>query len=148
MDCLNIKDNFYEVQYEFNENLLTGYIPYEFASVYKPEQEVILSYNAKIISQTDVYSITNGLIIDDIKLSPGHQIYIYESFDSKAEFTKAKFKYNNQVVIANIPTANLSPNGLNKGVIIALSIISALVGVVLILLGLKKKKKKKLGTKN
>ena len=145
LDSTGTINNFYKVAYSFENNIIEGYIPCEFASVYKAEDEVLLVYNGKVIRETQVYSIVDNSIIEDVILQPSHEIYIYAGFDSKSEFTKVKFLYNNKVYTAQIPTINLSPNGINKGVIIALGAITALVGVVMILLGLKKKKS---GTNN
>lgn len=145
LDVSNEIDSFYEVKYTLDSNVITGYIPCEFASIYTQEQETLLVYNGKIIHNTPVYTVAGNEIIENITLSPGHEIYIYDGFDSDLEFTKVKFSYNNQIYTASIPTINLSPNGVNKGVIIALSIITALVGVIFVVLGIKKKKS---GTKN
>lgn len=132
---------YYKVSYTFEETNYVGYIPYEIASVYTPPKEEILVYNGKVIKDTFAYDITTNEKLEDLVLSKGQQIYIYEGFNSKEEYTKIKFTYGNQVYTAKILTKDVSPNGINKGVVISLSIISALVAVVLILLGLKKTKK-------
>lgn len=138
--CIDESENYYKVNYTFNETLYTGYISYEIASIYTPPQDVILVYNGKILKETEVFEVTNDNIIEGVILKPGDQIYLYEGFDSKKEFTNIKFKYEDKVYVGRIPTTNLSPNGLNKAVIIALGMIVAFVGIVLILLGFKKKK--------
>lgn len=132
---------YYKASYTFEETDYVGYIPYEFASIYSPPQEELLVYNGKISKDTFAYDITTNEKLEEIVLSQGQEIYIYEGFNSKEEYTKIKFSYNNQIYTAKVLTKDVSPNGINKGVIIALSIISALVAVVLILLGLKKSKK-------
>lgn len=131
---------YYKISYTFENTEYIGYIPAEIASIYREDQEEIPVYNGKIIKKANIYSL-NGEPMESISLNPGHEIYIYEGFDSEKEFTKIKFSLNGKVYIGQTETVNLSPNGVNKGVIIALSIITAIVGVVLIMLGFKKKKK-------
>jgi len=141
LNCLEETQNYYKVEYTYQESLFTGYIPYEIASPFTNSKEEILVYNGKITKNTYAYDITTNEKLNDIVLNQGHEIYIFEGFNSKEEYTKIKFSYDNQVYTAKVLTKDVSPNGINKGVIIALSIISALVAVVLILLGLKKTKK-------
>lgn len=140
LTCTDYQNNFYLVSYTFDEVTYTGYIPSEFASPYIEQQDVLLVYNGKIINSTQVYSASDASLMEGIKLDPNHQVYIYEGFDSKKEFTKIKFSYNNQIVTGMVKTVDVKPNGINKAVIISLSIISALVGIILIMLGLSKKK--------
>ena len=132
-------DSLYKISYKYDETEITGYIPSEIASIYKEDTIEIPVYNGKIIKTTEVLDI-NGLIIEDVTLESGHQIYLYEGFDSNKEYTKIKFCYQNQVFVGQVKTINLSPNGVNKAVIIAFSIITAIVGIIIILLGLKKNK--------
>ena len=138
--CLDESDSFYKVSYNFEDNNYVGFIPSEFASIYLPAQQTILVYNGKITKNTKVYSITTNEDLD-ITLNRGHEIYLYEGFNSKKDYTNIKFSYDNNIYVGKVLTNDLSPNGINKGLIIALSVISAIVGVVLILLGLSKTKK-------
>lgn len=132
--------DYYKISYIYENTEYIGYIPTEIASIYHADQEEIPVYNGKIIKKTDVYTL-DGTLMENISLDPGHEIYIYEGFNSEKKFTKIKFSFNGNVHIGQVETVNLSPNGVNKGVIIAFSIITAIVGVILIMLGFKKKKK-------
>lgn len=132
--------DYYKISYTYENTEYVGYIPTEIASIYQDDQDEIPVYNGKIIKKTNVYSL-EGELIEGVSLDPKHEIYIYEGFDSKKEFTKIKFSLNGKIYIGQVETVNLSPNGINKGVIIAFSIITAIVGVILIMLGFKKKKK-------
>ncbi len=133
-------DNFYKVTYKFEELDYIGYIPAELASIYTNDQTEIPVYNGRIIKDTEVYKL-DGSIYEGIVLLSDTQIYLYEGFNADNEFTNIKFSYNNQIYIGQVKTINLSPNGVNKVVIIACSIIAAIVGIILILLGFKSKKK-------
>jgi len=140
LNLVDSQPNYYEVTYTFEDTNYYGYIKKEFASTYQPDQEIILVYNGKIINQTEVFDITTNSSLN-ITLDKNHEIYIYEAYDSDKEFTNIKFEYDNQIYVGKVATANISPNGVNKTFIIAISIISAVVGVVLILLGFKTKNK-------
>ena len=139
--CLNESEDYYEVNYEFNEENYQGFIPAEFASPYSSSQEIILTYNGRIIRECEVFDIITDEKIENISLKPGHKIYLYEGFDAKKEYTNIKFRYEDTVIVGKVLTTNLSPNGINKGVIIGISMIIAIVGVILILLGITKTKK-------
>lgn len=138
--CQGYTDNYYEVVYNYNETDFHGYIKAEFASIYTPFQEVTLVYNGKIINRTNVFKLNSLESLDDIVLDINHEIFLYEGFDSKKDYTNIKFSYNGQVYVGRILTKDLSPYGINKALIISLSVISALVGAILILLGINKKK--------
>ena len=139
LECVSEYENCYEVICSVNENEYLGYIPAEIASPYVPQQESILVYNGQILRETKVYSITDGSDLEII-LNVGHKIYLYEGFNAKLDYTKIKFEFEGEILTGKVLTKDLSPNGINKAVIISLSIIVALVSVVLILLGLSKKK--------
>lgn len=140
VQLLETSDDFYKVIYIYEEQDFTGYIPTELASVFVQDQTELPVYNGRIIKKTEVYQL-DGTLYEGIELAPDTQIYIYEGFDADNEFTKIKFCYENQIYIGQVKTINLSPNGVNKAVIIAYSIIAAIVGVILILLGFKTGKK-------
>ena len=90
----------------------------EFASIYSPSQEVTLVYNGKIIKSTTVYDINSNSSLN-ITLNSGHEIYLYEGFDSTNNFSKIKFSYEGQIYIGRVLTQDLSPYGINKTVIIS-----------------------------
>lgn len=136
---LGEEGDFYKISYTFEDREYVGFIPFENASNFVEDQEETPVYNGKIIIDTEVYNL-DGSLMENISLKVGHEIYIYEGFDSESEFTKIKFSYNNRILVGQVKTINLSPNGVNKAVIIAFSIITAIVGIILILLGFKKKK--------
>ena len=140
ISCIEEDENFYKVSYSYNQESYMGYVSGEVASIYTPPQQSLLVYNGRISRKTNVYKVTEDETLDGIVLEAGHEIYLYEGFDSKNTYTNIKFNYNGNVLTGRILTKDLSPNGINKAVIISLSIIVALVSVVLILMGLSKKK--------
>ncbi len=140
---LGEENDFYKIQFNFTNTPYVGYIPFEFASVYQEPAEVIVEFNAKVLTESEILSTTSNDVITDVKLKAGHRVFLYEGFKSKEEYNKIKFIHNNKVYTGRILTTNIAPDGVNKALIIGLSAIVAIVGVTLILLGLKSKKKKK-----
>ena len=141
-------NDFYLVSYTYKNIDYTGYVYKECLAELDEEQDIVLTYNAKTSSKTKVYSI-NDKSKEILTIDEGKELYLYEGFDSKSEFTAVKFTYNGKIVLGYIKTADVSPYGVSPTLILAITAIVACVGVIFILLGISKKKKAKISlTKN
>ena len=140
-------NDFYFVSYRYDSVTYQGYVYGECLAVLEDEQEVVLTYNAKTGVKTKVYDL--GDTTKEIAvLDENTEIFLYEGFNRKAEFTAVKFSYEGKIMLGYIPTANVSPYGVSNVLIVSTTAIVACVGVIFILLGLNKKKTKKTPKKN
>jgi len=136
------QNGFYLVNYHFNNENYEGYIYKECLSKLTNSQEVLLSYNAKTSARTMLYSISDKSETD-IYIDEATELYLYEGFDRKSEYTAVKFSYDGEIMLGYIKTADISPYGVSNILIISITAIIACVGVILILLGINKKKLRK-----
>ncbi len=135
------QNGFYFVNYHSGEQNYEGYVYKECLAKLEQEQELVLTYNAKTSMKTKVFSLSDNSEIATIE--EGTELDLYEGFNRKNEFTKAKFSHNGQIIFGYIKTADISPYGVSSALIIALTAIFACVGVIFILLGINKKKLRK-----
>ena len=138
-------DNFYYASFKYEDVTYNGYVYKDDVAKLADEQEVILSYNAKIAKDTKIFSITdpnNPLICDgqEVILEESTEVYIYEGYNRKNEFTAIKFSFNGKIEVGYVKTTDISPYGISPALIVALTAIIASVGVIFILLGINKKK--------
>ena len=135
------QNGFYLVSYHSGKQNYEGFVYKECLAKLEKEQELVLTYNAKTSMKTKVYSLADNKEIATIE--EGTELDLYEGFDRKNEFTKAKFSHNGQIIFGYIKTEDISPYGVSPVLIIALTAIFACVGVILMLLGINKKKLRK-----
>ncbi len=140
------ENDFYFVSYSFENVEYKGYVYKECLVSLESEQEVVLTYNAKTSAKTDVYSMDKNQVICTV--GEGKELYLYEGFDSKSEYTAVKFSYNGEIMLGYIKTIDISPYGISSTLIIAITAIIACVGVIMILLGINKKKTHKMPIKD
>ena len=138
------KENSYYVVYTFEEAEYPGYIKKEFASKYTPDQQKILVYNGRVnVDNTKIYDLATSEEIPGVLLKRGKEIYIYDAFDVKSDFTKIQVEYDGTIYTGEVQTKNISPNGINKTAITALIIIVTTVSIIFIFWGFRARKKKK-----
>ena len=138
------RESSYYVSYQNEELSYNGYIRKEFASKYVQDQQKILVYNGRIrIDDTKLYDITTSNEISDISLKKGKEVYIYNAFDAKSEFTEIQVEYNGTIYTGKVLTKNVTPNGINGAAITAIIIIVTTVSIIFIFWGFRRKKKKK-----
>jgi len=127
--------NFYKTE--------TGYI---ICDLLTPNANYIVSipnFNAKTNSLCKVFfNENNELIESNIELQKGEQLFLYEGFDKKKDFTAVSFLKNGQVVYGYLKTSSISPNGINPLIISCIFLILAVLGIVFALVFMKKKKVK------
>lgn len=132
---------FYKVEFNYSQ----GYI-YANHSTTNVSPKRFLDYNGYVKSnEAELFTlIENSYNIINTKLKKDHQIRILDGYDTKKEFTLISYEYNENIYTHYIKTADIHANGINKSVIIALSLIVSCVSILLVLFGsnLKKKKKK------
>ncbi len=134
-------NDFYYISYTYENVEYKGYIYKECLAELEKEQELVLTYNAKTNVKTKVYSI-NDKSKEIMTISEGKELYLFQGFDKKSEFTAVKFSYNGEIVLGYVKTEDISPYGVSGTLIVAITAIFACVGVIMILLGISKKKKK------
>lgn len=139
------ENGFFYVSYTFENIEYKGYVYKECLANVENEQEVVLTYNAKTSAKTDVYSMDKSQVLCTV--SEGKELYLYEGFDNKNEYTAVKFSYNGEIVLGYIKTIDVSPYGISGTLIVAITAIVACVGVMMILLGISKKKTHKMPIK-
>lgn len=119
---------------------------YVFADLLSQESAVITSvpnYNGKTNDTCKVFlSEDNSLVESDISLEKNQRIFIYEGFNSKAQYTKICFLHNNQVVYGQIETKFVSPDGINPIIITCAIVILAVLGIIFAWLFMKNRKVK------
>ena len=134
-------NDFYYVSYTYKNVEYRGYVYKECLAELEKEQELVLTYKAKTSAKTKVYSISDKSK-EIMEISEGKELYLYEGFDRKSEFTAVKFSYNGKIILGYVKTEDISPYGISGTLIVAITAIFACVGVIMILLGISKKKKK------
>ncbi len=135
-------NGFYYISFTLNEVAATGYISADVVGEKAPAQDVVLSYNAKMLNDSTVLNITDDSEICSIK--KGQRVLLFEGYSNKTDYVAVKFVQDGKVIIGKVKTEDVKPDGVNSALIISLTAITALVSVVLILLGITKKKRHKL----
>ncbi len=118
-----------------------GYI---FSDLLTPKTSQIISipnFNGKTNSNCYVYfSEDLQLVESDILLEKGQQIFLYEGYDSKTEYTAIAFLQDNDIMYGYIKTEYVNPNGVNPLLITCAVIILAVLGIIFAWLFMKRKK--------
>lgn len=133
-------NGFYNIKY----GALEGYMLCECLGKVENEQDVMLVYNAKTSVKTVLHAQGADGNVDKssgiLSLDENTEVYLYEGFNGKLEYTKVKLSHNGKMYFGYIKTADISPYGVNNVLIIAITAIIACTSVILILLGISKKK--------
>lgn len=120
---------------------IQGYI-YKYYISQNSSQSVYPVFNARVREDSIIYDLNKQETHFSAKKD--QRVYIYEGFNDKEEYTAV------QVVLEDgslyngfILTKNIQPDGISNLLIVAISIISAIVTIVLAVVFLKKFKNKK-----
>ena len=124
---------------KYNET--QGYIYYEFVGKTLDEQEKVLSYNATILNNSTVYSLTSNEKICD--LEKGKRVFLYQGYDKDKEMLAIQFENEGEILFGLIRIEDVKPDGVNTALIVAISAIVAVVSIIIILLGITNKKRHK-----
>lgn len=119
---------------------------YILAEFVTQESETILSipnYNAKTNAEAVVYFKQEDEFVEsEITLKKNQEIFLYEGFNQKSKYSAIAFMHEGKVEYGYILTSAVAPNGINPLIIIAVTIILALVGIALAWVFIKRKKVK------
>lgn len=132
-------DGFYYVS--VNGSALQGYVPADLVGQRVQDQDVVLSYNATILQNTQVLALTSDDVLCEI--AQGERVYLYEGYNRDADFLAVSFVKDGNVIVGRVNTDYINPDGVNAALIVSITAIVALVTIVIILLGISKKKQKK-----
>ncbi|MBP3431644.1 MAG: hypothetical protein J6K39_02190 [Clostridia bacterium] len=121
-----------------------GYI---FAELLTPKSEVIVSipnFNAKTKTACNVYFKEDNVITksETVTLEKAKPIFLYEGFDSDADFNAIAFLYDNQVMYGYLVPSDINPGGLNPLIITCITLILACLGIIFAWVFMKNKKVK------
>lgn len=132
---INLKENGIE-----NENFDCGYVV---ADLLTPKQEEIVAipnFNAKTNKECHVFSQENGKFVEnETILTRGQQIFLYEGFDAKKDFTAISFVLDGKVLYGFLKTDDISPNGINPLLITCTVLIVAMLSIIFAWLFMKNK---------
>ena len=134
-----------ETTFQTEGEQIAGFI---LAELVTPKQAVIVSiphFNAKTNMKCNVFFRENENFVkqENLVLEKGTQVFLYEGFESKSNFTAICFVKDNQVLYGFLETKNINPNGINPIVITCTCLILALLGIIFAWLFMKNKKAKK-----
>ena len=142
-----ITNGFYHVEFVENEMAIQGYVPADIVGEKPDEQDVIIGYNASLLQDAEVLSLTDDKPICTLK--KGTRVFLYEGYDKSLDTLSIKFYHEGKVLLGKVSTDAVKPDGVNPGLIVAIMAIVAIVTIIIILFGITKKKRhKKLKTEN
>ncbi len=132
-------DNFIKVEYKE----MQGYVYARYITFNILSQEVYPVFNASVeIDGCQVYDLDQTKII--AKLNKGKELYLYQGYNKQNDMTAVCFVgENGKLIYGYIKTQELSPYGINAGVITGIVVAASCVTIILLLLFMKKTKKKK-----
>lgn len=134
-------DGFYYVSFQDNDAVFKGYVFNECVGVIENSQESILSYNATILNDTDVYSISTNETL--CKVKKGTRVFLYEGYDKEKDLLAIKFENEGKIIVGYVQIEDVKPDGVNYALIVSITAIVALVSIIIILLNVSKKKRHK-----
>lgn len=121
-----------------------GYILAELVVPKNSQITSIPNFNAKTKETCTVYFLQNSQFVEsDITLQKGTQLFLYEGFKSKQQYTAVAFIYNKNVCYGYISTKTINPDGINPTIIVCACTILAVLGIVFAWLFMRRKKSKK-----
>ena len=124
---------------KYNET--QGYIYYELVGETLNEQEKVLSYNATILNNTTVYSLTSNEKICD--LEKGKRVFLYQGYNDDKDMLAIQFEKYGKILYGLVEIENVKPDGVNTALIVSITAIVAIVSIIIILLGITNKKRHK-----
>lgn len=124
---------------EYND--MQGYIYSELVGESTQEQDMVLSYNATILNDTKIYSLTTEEIICD--LEKGKRVFIYQGYDDDKDMLAVQFEKDGKILYGLVKIEDVKPDGVNTALIVSITAIVAIVSIIIILLGLSNKKRHK-----
>lgn len=123
----------------------SGYILAELVSKKTKTLTSTPNFNAKTNTECNAFISNNGIFEKtSTTLAKGTQIFLYEGYDSKKEFTAIAYVKDNEVLYGYLETKNIKPNGINPTIIIVFSLVAAILGIALAFVFIKGNKKKKM----
>ncbi len=129
------------VYIKYNEEI-NGYVYSHYVTTNVLEQDVYPVFNASVVAQeTQVFDLDENPI-DGLKLLNGKEVYLYEGFHKKEPMTPICFVgEDGRLVYGLVKTTDISPYGVNAGVITGLVVAASCVTIILLLVFMKKSKK-------
>lgn len=117
-----------------------------FSELLTPESKVLTfipNFNGKTNSACKVFlQAENEIVESEISLEKGHQIFLYQGFDGKKDFTPVAVIVDGEVIYGFLQTSAVSPNGINPVLISCILLIVAVLGIVFIWLFARRKHSK------
>ncbi len=135
-------EDFIYVQVAFDQ-LYSGYVYKHYVTTNPIVQDTYPVFNAKVaVEDAIVYDLNKENLLTT--LDKGVKLYLYEGYEKKEPFTAVCFAgEDGKLVYGFMKTTDLSPNGINAGVITGIMVIVSCVTIILLLVFMKKIKKKK-----
>lgn len=155
-----------EILIEMNENspkkyendgfvffkIISSFEGFVFSDLVTPKNDVLVAipnFNAKTNSTCKVFFQENNKFVESkIILQKGTEIFLYQGFESKKDFTAIAFVKDNHVLYGFLQTKNINPNGINPLIITCVCLILAILGIIFAWLFMKSKKTKIKSKKN
>ena len=141
---IDLKENGIESAHEF------GYVLAELLTEKQEEIVAIPNFNAKTNKECHVFSQENNKFVEsETTLARGQEIFLYEGFNAKKDFTAVCYVIEGKVLFGFLKTDDISPNGINPVLITCIILIVAVLSIIFAWLFMKGKhvrlKKKKHG---
>ncbi len=136
------QESFIKVEYT-EEKTYQGFVYARYVTYNNLSQEVYPVFNASVIeNDVEVYNLDGSLA--EIILNKGKELYLYEGYTKKTEFTAVCFvDEDGSLFYGKIRTKQLAPYGINAGVITGIVVAISCVTIILLLIFMKKTKKQK-----
>lgn len=132
-------DNFIKVEYLGYQ----GFVYARYVTFNTLSQEVYPVFNASVEAvECEVFDLDQINVI--AKLKKGQELYLYEGYNKQSTTTAVCFVgEDGRLAYGYIKTDELSPYGINAGVITGIVVAASCVTIILLLIFMKKKKTKK-----
>lgn len=136
------QEGFIKVEFALEETY-QGFVYARYVTYNTLSQEVYPVFNASIIEDNvEVYDLDK--LPTGIVLNRGKELYLYEGYAKKADFTAVCFVgEDGSLFYGKIKTKQLAPYGINAGVITGIVVAVSCVTIILLLVFMKKTKKQK-----
>lgn len=120
-----------------------GYVYKFYVTMNENHEQIYPVFNAKVVvSDAKVYDLDKNLT--EIKLGKDTELYLYQGYKRKADFTAVCFvQENGQLYYGFLMTDDLAPYGVNAGLITGIMVVVSCVTIILLLMFMKKVKKVK-----
>lgn len=135
------ENGFLKVKVNENDLNVQGYVQADLVAKKSEAQDVILSYNATMLEDAEVFSVTDDQQIGQIK--KGTRVLLTNGYDKDTDFLQIKYAADGKIVLGRVKTEFVKPDGVNAALIVSITAIVALVTIIIILFGITKKKRHK-----